>query len=93
MIDCRTYFLFYQDEKTTFFELGEAPNTRSTRRRDATKPSRVNHRLARDDMALARRGAPVRLMPGLGGVWVMRMHFIGGRPWGTAKALELATCG
>jgi hypothetical protein len=26
MIDYRTYFLFCQDEKTTFFELGEAPN-------------------------------------------------------------------
>jgi hypothetical protein len=26
MIGYRTYFLFCQDEKTTFFELGEAPN-------------------------------------------------------------------
>jgi hypothetical protein len=26
LLDSRTYFLFCQDEKTTFFELGEAPN-------------------------------------------------------------------
>jgi hypothetical protein len=33
MIDYKTYFIFCQDEKTTFFELGEAPNLPQLNRR------------------------------------------------------------